>query len=167
MQTLNEIATEFEVSLQTVYNWKSQAETALGRKIEGRQHPTDQRKIVYSPADVALIVGDRLAPGSNAPQQPQPATYRAGGLVPVGEQTVTRAIGIFDAASYEADKQALETNARKQAASLNDMVAMYAQSRIASVLADIDLVADSLRANALQAMGTQPGKPTTPKDAQG
>ena len=91
----------------------------------------------------------------------QPATYRAGGLVPVPTGTVTRTIGLFDADSYEADKQHLEQAAQTQAAGLNDMVAQYAQSRIASVLADIDLVADSVRANALQAMGAQPGKPPT------
>ena len=94
----------------------------------------------------------------------QPQCMRAGGLVPVGEQTVTRTIGLFDAQSYEADKTQLETNAKNQAASLNDMVAQYAQGRIASVLADIDLVADSLRANALQAMGAQPGKPQPPAE---
>ncbi|MEM6867174.1 MAG: hypothetical protein AAF528_02130 [Cyanobacteria bacterium P01_C01_bin.121] len=88
----------------------------------------------------------------------QPTAYRAGGLVPVKQGTVSRTIGLFDAASYEADKAQLETSTRNQAASLNEMVAAYAQSRIASVLADIDLVADSVRANALQAMGTQPGK---------
>lgn len=44
------------------------------------------------------------------------------------------------------------------------MVGQYAQSRIAAVLADIDLVADSLRANALQQMGVQPGKPDAGAD---
>lgn len=91
--------------------------------------------------------------------QEQPMTFRAGGLVPVADATVTRTIGLFDAQSYETDKQRLEETAQNQAAGLNDMVAQYAQSRIASVLADIDLVADSVRANALQAMGAQPGKP--------
>lgn len=97
---------------------------------------------------------------SRIPENPeQPTTYRAGGLVPVSTGTVTRTIGLFDADSYEADKQRLEQAAQHQAAGLNEMVAQYAQSRIASVLADIDLVADSVRANALQAMGAQPGKP--------
>lgn len=158
MQTLNDIATEFEVSLQTVYNWKADAEQAIGRKIEGQKHSTDSRKIVYSPADVALIVGDRIAPGADIPKQPQPTTMRAGGLVPVGEHTCTRTIALFDAEQYSSDKQRLEENTRNQAAGLNEMVAAYAQSRMAAVLADIDLVADSLRANALQQMGMQPGK---------
>lgn len=101
--------------------------------------------------------------GSGASGQPeQPAPYRAGGLVPVSDATVTRTIGLFDADSYQTDKQRLEQTAQSQAAGLNDMVAQYAQSRIASVLADIDLVADSVRANALQAMGAQPGKSQTP-----
>ena len=99
----------------------------------------------------------KAAPETLPPHQPQ--TYRAGTLLPVGTQTVTHTVGLFDAESYQQDKQALETNARNQAASLNEMVALYAQSRIAAVLADIDLVADGVRANALQAMGTEPGKP--------
>jgi hypothetical protein len=159
MQTLNDIAKEFEVSLQTVYNWKADAEQALGREIKGQKSKTDQRKIVYAPADVALIVGDRVAPGADAPTQPQPQTMRAGGLVPVADTQCTRTIALFDADQYSSDKQRLEDTTRLQAASLNEMVGQYAQSRIASVLADIDLVADSLRANALQQMGVQPGKP--------
>lgn len=99
------------------------------------------------------------------PEAPDaPTTYRAGGLVPVGHDTRSRTIAIFDAQQYQQDKQHLESTTRNQAASLNDMVAAYAQSRIASVLADIDLVADSLRANALQEMGTAPGKRSTSQD---
>lgn len=97
---------------------------------------------------------------SQQPPQHAPTTMRAGGLVPVGDQTCTRTIALFDAEAYSSDKQALESNTRNQAAGLNEMVAAYAQSRMAAVLADIDLVADSLRANALQQMGMQPGKPT-------
>ncbi len=99
----------------------------------------------------------------------QPQTYRAGMLLPVRSDTVTHTVGLFDAESYQQDKAALEDNARSQAASLNDMVAAYAQNRIASVLADIDLVADGVRANALQAMGAQPGKsrPDVPADGVG
>jgi hypothetical protein len=102
---------------------------------------------------------DQVQPKTETPPPHQPQTYRAGKLLSVRTQTVTHTVGLFDAESYEQDKQALETNARHQAASLNDMVAAYAQSRIAAVLADIDLVADGVRANALQAMGAQPGKP--------
>ena len=120
----------------------------------------------YEAMKQAFNVGSDQLPDEPPVQQPQ--RMRAGGLVPVGEQTVTRTLGLFDAQSYEADKTQLETNARNQAASLNDMVAQYAQSRIASVLADIDLVADSVRANALQAMGAQPGKPQpAPDDGTG
>lgn len=163
MQTLNDIASEFGVSLQTIYNWKADAEKALGHEIKGQKSTVDQRKVVYPPADVALIVGDRVAPGADAPKPPPtdaPTTMRAGGLVPVADTQCTRTIALFDAAAYSNDKQALETNTRQQAAGLNEMVAQYAQSRMASVLADIDLVADSLRANALQQMGVQPGKPS-------
>lgn len=101
---------------------------------------------------------------SQQPPQNQSQTMRAGGLVPVAGGTVTRTVGLFDAASYEADKQALETNAQNQAASINDMVVGYAQNRIAAVLADVDLLADGVRANALQAMGAQPGKPDADTD---
>jgi hypothetical protein len=105
----------------------------------------------------AMKLEFHVSPVDDPPVSPT-QRLRAGGLIPVGDQTITRNLGMFDADAYDADKQQLEVNARNQASSLNDMVAAYAQSRIASVLADIDLVADSLRANALQAMGTQPGK---------
>ena len=59
MKTLNEIAKEFGVSLQTVYNWKSSVEEELGRRIEGVPHPNDKRKVVYSPDAVALITQGR------------------------------------------------------------------------------------------------------------
>jgi len=57
MQTLNEIASSLGISLQTVYNRKAEAEQRLGRKIEGTQHPTDKRKIVYDAEAIALITG--------------------------------------------------------------------------------------------------------------
>ncbi|HEY9887643.1 MAG TPA: hypothetical protein V6D02_04530 [Candidatus Obscuribacterales bacterium] len=118
-----------------------------------------------TPAAIAAAkIEFNIQPEQPQPPQQQPTTYRAGGLVPVEEGTFTRTIGLFDAQSYAADKQALESNARHQAAGLNEMVAQYAQSRIAAVLADIDLVADSVRANALQAMGQAPGKPQAPTD---
>ena len=60
MQTLNEIASSLGVSLQTVYNRKADVEKRLGRKIEGTQHPTDKRKIIYDETAVALITGQPL-----------------------------------------------------------------------------------------------------------
>jgi hypothetical protein len=120
----------------------------------------------YEAMKVEFGVGAQSDTGASEPMQ-QPTTYRAGGLVPVSDAAVTRTIALFDADQYSNDKQALESNTRNQAAGLNDMVAAYAQSRMASVLADIDLVADSLRANALQQMGMQPGKPQTDADADG
>ncbi|MEM9769445.1 MAG: hypothetical protein AAF892_16405 [Cyanobacteria bacterium P01_D01_bin.71] len=62
MQTLNDIASSLKVSLQTVYNRKADAEKRLGRKIEGRQHPTDKRKIVYDAEAIALITGQPIEP---------------------------------------------------------------------------------------------------------
>ena len=62
MQTLNEIASSLGVSLQTVYNRKADVEKRLGRKIEGTQHPTDKRKIIYDETAVALITGQPLRP---------------------------------------------------------------------------------------------------------
>ena len=62
MQTLNDIASSLGVSLQTVYNRKADAEKRLGRKIEGTQHPTDKRKIVYDAEAIALITGQPIEP---------------------------------------------------------------------------------------------------------
>jgi hypothetical protein len=62
MQTLNDIASSLGVSLQTVYNRKAEAEKRLGRKIEGTQHPTDKRKIVYNAEAIALITGQPIEP---------------------------------------------------------------------------------------------------------
>ncbi|MEL6137853.1 MAG: hypothetical protein AAFR58_23600 [Cyanobacteria bacterium J06627_28] len=62
MQTLNDIASSLGVSLQTVYNRKAYAEKRLGHKIEGTQHPTDKRKIVYDAKAIALITGQPIEP---------------------------------------------------------------------------------------------------------
>lgn len=62
MQTLNEIASNLGVSLQTIYNRKAEAEQRLGHKIAGTQHPTDKRKIVYDDEAVALITGQPIPP---------------------------------------------------------------------------------------------------------
>ena len=62
MQTLNDIASSLGVSLQTVYNRKANAEQRLGRKIEGTQHPSDKRKVVYDADAIALITGQPMQP---------------------------------------------------------------------------------------------------------
>jgi len=59
MKTLNEIATEFGVSLQTVYNWRATAEAKLGQKISGAPHPNDRRKVIYSADEIGLITAGR------------------------------------------------------------------------------------------------------------
>lgn len=66
MKTLNDIAGEYGVSLQTVYNWRTAAESKLGRKIQGIPHPNDRRKVLYSPDAIALITVGRQ------PEQSQP-----------------------------------------------------------------------------------------------
>lgn len=88
-------------------------------------------------------------------EPPQP--LRAGGLVPIGARGMMQQ-QVFDAASYQADKKALQMDAQKTAAHLNGALIAYAQARFASVFADIDLAADSMRANALGAMGFDTGK---------
>ena len=93
------------------------------------------------------------------PSSPEPAyPLRAGGLVPRGERR-RLARQTFDAEAYQADKSALEADAHHTAVHLNGAVMAYAKARFASVLADIDLAADSMRANALGAMGFEMGKP--------
>jgi hypothetical protein len=59
METLKDIATAYGVSIQTVHNWKTSAESHAGAAIEGQPHPTDGRKVVYTAQQVAAIVGDR------------------------------------------------------------------------------------------------------------
>jgi hypothetical protein len=66
MLTLNEIAADLGVSLQTIYNRKTEAEQRLGRKIEGQPHPTDKRKIVYDAASIELITGQPIPPAAAA-----------------------------------------------------------------------------------------------------
>ncbi|MEM1279780.1 MAG: hypothetical protein AAGG53_07080 [Cyanobacteria bacterium P01_H01_bin.152] len=67
MKTLNEIATDYGVSIQTVYNWRSAAEQTLDRKIEGTPHPNDGRKVVYGADAVALITQGRQPVQAAAP----------------------------------------------------------------------------------------------------
>ncbi len=108
---------------------------------------------------------DPLAVVASAPVEPpiyHPIAHpmRAGGLVPLVSGGITRPVAVFDSEQYQADKAQLGVTATATAADINSMVTAYAQNRIAGVLADIDLTADSIRANAMQAMGVEPGKPS-------
>jgi len=70
MQTLNDLAAAYQVSLQTIYNWKNAAEARLGREIQGIPHAVDGRKIVYSPEAAALITAGRHPVASSNPNEP-------------------------------------------------------------------------------------------------
>ena len=91
---------------------------------------------------------------------PSTAGYsmQAGGLVPRVSQPSSIAAQSFDAAAYQADKAALQHQAQQQAMGVNDVVRQYSRAKIAGVLADIDLAAETLRANALAEMGLTTGK---------
>ena len=91
---------------------------------------------------------------------PSTAGYsmQAGGLVPRVSQPSSIAAQTFDAAAYQADKSALQHQAQQQAMGVNDVVRQYSRAKIAGVLADIDLAAETLRTNALAEMGLATGK---------
>jgi len=76
MQTLNDIASNLGVSLQTVYNRKAEAEKRLGYEIKGQKHPTDKRKIVYDAEAITLITGQPME--ATAPAQPVAVTVETG-----------------------------------------------------------------------------------------
>jgi hypothetical protein len=76
MQTLNDIASSFGVSLQTIYNRKAEAEARLGYEIKGQKHPTDKRKIVYDAEAIALITGQPME--AISPAQPVAVTVETG-----------------------------------------------------------------------------------------
>ena len=158
-RSVHSFAKQYNLSKSTVYRHLAD----LGYDLSQGMNDAAEAE-AYATFVGPKTTSQRTADTSRArPEAPDtPTIYRAGGLVPVSNGTRSHTIAIFDAQQYQQDKQHLEATTRNQAASLNDMVAAYAQSRIASVLADIDLVADSLRANALQQMGTAPGKPSTP-----
>lgn len=59
----------------------------------------------------------------------------------------------FNAVDHQERKTALDKDVKKRSGQLNNAVAAYAQSRIAQVLADIDIAASSIRANAFDQMG--------------
>lgn len=90
MQTLNEIATSYGVSLQTVYNWKSTVEDIQGRKIEGSSHPNDGRKVVYSAEAVALITEGR-----------QPITSAVEVTIETGNHCTTLATTSYQGQTYD------------------------------------------------------------------
>lgn len=72
----------------------------------------------------------------------------------------------FNAVDHQKRKTSLDKDVKKRSGQLNNAVAAYAQSRIAQVLADIDIAASSIRANAFDQMGLgDPGKPQPPSDA--
>ena len=94
-----------------------------------------------------------------------PLTLRAGGLIPrTGESTMIPH-RFFDVEGYRGDKTALAEEAQQKAAALNDAITAYAKAKVASVLADVDLVGDAIRANALEAMGVEAGKSDGPAAA--
>lgn len=66
----------------------------------------------------------------------------------------------FNHDAYMAHKTELQQASQALAGDLNAVVQAYASSRVASVLADIDTVAEALRANAFQSMGVTTGKAT-------
>lgn len=116
----------------------------------------------YAAMKAEFKVRDRAVPSQPEPDTtPTAPTYsmRAGSLVPMGERRPAIASRVFDADGYHQDKAALQVEAQQQAAALNDAIANYARAKVASVLAEVDLVGDALRANALGAMGVQVGKP--------
>ncbi len=119
----------------------------------------------YAAMKAEFKVSDRPAdvPQDEPDTTPTAPTYtmRAGSLVPMGERRPAIANRVFDAAGYQDDKAALQVEAQQQAAALNDAIAAYARAKVASVLAEVDLVGDALRANALGAMGVQVGKSDT------
>jgi hypothetical protein len=125
-------------------------DTASGLSPEAYEAMKNEFKVSDRPS------GDRSNDTPTAPTY----TMRASSLVPLGERRPAIAQRVFDADGYQQDKAALQVEAQSQAAALNDAIAAYARAKVASVLAEVDLVGDSLRANALGAMGVQVGKPT-------
>lgn len=147
MQSLHSFCKAHNLAKSTVHSHL----TALGHDLsQGLTDAAvaDARAGFLSPADIPAATEAQPA----APTQ----TFTAGGLVPVASGGMTRTTQVFDAQQYQADKQALQGQTVATAGDINSMVTAYAQNRIASVLADIDLTADSIRANAMQAMGVEP-----------
>ena len=74
----------------------------------------------------------------------------------------------FNAEDHQQRKAVLDKDVQKRSGQLNTAVTAYAQSRIAQVLADIDIAAASIRANAFDQMGlTDPAKPQSPPPSNG
>ena len=59
----------------------------------------------------------------------------------------------FNAEDHQQRKEALDKDVKQRSGQLNNAVVAYAQTRIAQVLADIDIAAASIRANAFDQMG--------------
>lgn len=85
-------------------------------------------------------------------------TMQAGGLVPRTAQPSSIAAQSFDAQAYQADKRALQLQTQQQAIGVNEAICQYSRAKIAGVLADIDLAAETLRTNAMAEMGLNTGK---------
>lgn len=111
-------------------------------------------KAEFGIKDPAAVVDEAPGSGLMLPTR----TMRHGSLVSIGARRPVLPQQVFDVQAYQEEKADLNLDASQQAAAVNDAIQAYAQARIASVLADIDLAADSIRANALGAMGVQVGK---------
>ena len=151
-QSLNAFCKEHGLAKSTVYGWLQ------------RQGYSTSKGLTPGAAEAALnhfcpTVEPESVEVAIAPI-PSTAGYsmQAGGLVPRVNQPSSIAAQSFDAAAYQADKAALQHQAQQQAMGVNDVVRQYSRAKIAGVLADIDLAAETLRANALAEMGLATGK---------
>ena len=73
----------------------------------------------------------------------------------------------FNAEDHQERKESLDKDVQKRSGQLNSAVVAYAQSRIAQVLADIDIAAASIRANAFDQMGMGDPGESSPGDGDG
>ena len=73
----------------------------------------------------------------------------------------------FNAEDHQKRKTELDKDVHKRSGQLNSAVVAYAQSRLAQVLADIDIAAASIRANAFDQMGMGDPGESNPGDGGG
>ena len=171
-ETTREIAQRLGVTTQAVNRWRRKAEKKYETDL-GRQSEADARIIIFNPDEVTAIeefanVPETL-PAVSEPDDEieieilepiQKTGKTSASLVRLTQPSAQAAVLTqFDSADAEEDKKSIEQQSLQAAVAINDTVISYARFKIKSVLHEIDVTTEAIKANAIAEIQQELGKP--------